>query len=86
MSKLSDGSLQLVNGIDTLKVGTNKMYNGTKTFNDTGIKKLSSFVNTNLVSKVDTVNSLIKLSNEYQSYSGKDDSISGTTKFIMVIK
>ena len=86
MSKLSDGSLQLVNGIDTLKIGTNKMYNGTKTFNDTGIKKLSSFVNTNLVSKVDTVNSLIKLSNEYQSYSGKDDSISGTTKFIMVIK
>ena len=86
MSKLSDGSLQLVNGIDTLKNGTNNMYNGTKTFNDTGIKKLSIFVNTNLISKVDIVNTLVKLSNDYQSYSGKDDNTLGTTKFIIVIK
>ena len=86
LGKLKDGSIELVNGIDTLKSGTLTLSNGLNTFNETGIKKLTSFINNNLTGKIDTVKNLIKLSKEYDSYAGKKDGISGNTKFIMVIE
>ena len=86
LGKLKNGSIELVNGIVTLKNGTLTLSNGLNTFNETGIKKLTSFINNNLTNKLDIVKSLIKLSNDYDSYSGKVDGVSGNTKFIMVIK
>lgn len=86
LDKLHKGSIELVSGIDTFKNGTNSLATGLNTFNDTGIKKLTSFINDNLTSKLDTVRNLVKLSNNYQSYGDKSDDIIGTTKFIMVIK
>lgn len=84
--KLNNGSVNLVNGLDELKSGSVVLSNGLNTFNETGIKKLVTFVNTNLTSKIDVVNSLVKLSNDYKSYGGKSSDIDGNTKFIMVIK
>ena len=86
LDKLNKGSINLLNGIDTLKNGANMLSNGLSTFNENGIKKLTSFINVELAGKVDTINELIQLSNDYQSYGGKSDNISGSTKFIMVIK
>ena len=86
LDKLNNGSIELVNGIDALKNGASKLSSGLNTFNETGIKKLTTFINVNLTGKLDTVNNLVKLSNDYQSYGGKSDNISGNTKFIMVIK
>lgn len=86
LDKLHKGSIELVSGIDTLKDGTNTLAIGLNTFNDTGIKKLTSFINDNLTNKLDTVKTLVKLSNDYQSYGDKSDDVLGTTKFIMVVK
>jgi len=86
LDKLHKGSIELVSGIDTLKGGTNTLATGLNTFNDSGIKKLASFINDNLTSKLDTVRNLVRLNNEYQSYGDKSDDTTGTTKFIMVIK
>ena len=86
LDKLNKGSIELVSGIDTLKDGTNTLAIGLNTFNDTGIKKLTSFINDNLTNKLDTVKTLVKLSNDYQSYGDKSDDVLGTTKFIMVVK
>lgn len=86
LDKLHKGSIELVSGIDTLKGGTNTLATGLNKFNDTGIKKLTSFINDNLTNKLDIVNKLVKLSNDYQSYGDKSDDTTGSTKFIMVIK
>ena len=86
LAKLKDGSIELVNGINTLKDGTLSLSNGLNTFNETGIKKLTSFVKNNLINKLDIVKKLVKLSQEYDSYGGKSEGVSGNTKFIMVIK
>ena len=86
LDKLNNGSMELVSGIDTLKNGADQLFSGLNTFNETGIKKLTTFINVNLTGKLDIVNTLIKLSNDYQSYGGKSDNVSGNTKFIMVIK
>ena len=86
LDKLNKGSIELVSGIDALKNGASGLSSGLNTFNETGIKRLTTFINVNLTGKVDTINNLIKLSNNYQSYGGKSDDVSGNTKFIMVIK
>ena len=86
LDKLHKGSIELVSGIDTLKGGTNTLATGLNKFNDTGIKKLTSFINDNLTNKLDIVRNLVKLSNNYQSYGDKSDDTTGSTKFIMVIK
>ena len=86
LDKLNKGSIELVSGIDALKNGASGLSRGLNTFNETGIKKLTTFINVNLTGKVDTINDLTKLSNDYQSYGGKNDNVFGNTKFIMVIK
>ena len=86
LDKLNNGSMELVSGIDTLKNGADQLFSGLNTFNETGIKKLTTFINVNLTGKIDIINDLINLSNNYQSYGGKSDNVSGNTKFIMVIK
>lgn len=86
LEKLNAGSLELLNGIDMLKNGTNTLSNGINTFNETGIKKLTSFINVNLKGKIDTINNLMNLSNNYESFGNKPSEIKGNTKFVIVIE
>lgn len=86
LGNLSDGLKHLNDGTEKLSIGTNELYEGVNQFNETGIKKISNMVNVTLKGKVDTVKELTKLSNNYNSFSGKLASTKGQTKFIMIIK
>ena len=77
MGELSTGTKALRNGMNTLNTGIN-------TFNNQGIKAI-----TDVASKVENVagkiEALSKLSNEYQSFSLKDEKTESNTKFILVV-
>ena len=83
-SKLSNGTKQLKNGVSTLSNKMGELNNGINTFNKQGIMKLSSMTG-KVQSVSDDIKALVKLSNEYQSFSIKDKSTKSNTKFIMVI-
>lgn len=83
---LNEGSNSLVNGISQLSDGVNNLYIGSNTFNELGIKKVSNLVNGTFKSKTSTIQQLTKLSNNYESFGGKNSNIHGNTKFIMIIE
>ena len=75
----------LEEGTNELTNGTNELYNGTVSFNNNGILKISNILNNKLKSKTDTLNNLVSLSKEYNSFTMKDKNTKGTTKFIYLI-
>ena len=81
---LNDKMSQLSQGTSSLKDGMNTLNTGITTFNNEGINNITKLSNKleNLSSKT---KELIKLSNNYQSFSIKDDSTISNTKFILVV-
>ena len=95
---LSDGTNKLTNGVKVLTTKMNELSNGTKaltdgmntlntginTFNNQGIKAITEIANKveNVSGKIEA---LSKLSNEYQSFSMKDEKTQSNTKFILVV-
>ena len=78
MNELSDGTSKLKDGMDTLNTGIT-------TFNNEGIKAISEVARRvqGLSSKIEA---LSNLSNNYQSFSIKDDNTKSNTKFILVVE
>ena len=85
LNDLQKGTNELLNGTNELTNGTNELYNGTVSFNNNGILKISNILNNKLKSKTDTLNNLVSLSKEYNSFTMKDKNTKGTTKFIYLI-
>ena len=83
---LENGTKTLNNGISELNIGASNLYDGVNQFNELGIKKISNLVNGTLKSKINIVKQLAKLSNNYDSYSMKNNDVDGNTKFIMITK
>lgn len=81
---LNDKMSQLSQGTSSLKDGMSTLNTGITTFNNEGINNITKLSNKleNLSSKT---KELIKLSNNYQSFSIKDDSTISNTKFILVV-
>ena len=86
LNRLNDGSKSLVDGISSLKQGTNSMYQGMYTFNESGIKKLTNFVNNDLISKLENAKELVELSKNYSLFDEKEANTNTSTKFIFIIK
>ena len=74
-STLSDGVIQLNEGALTLK-------DGMVEFNETGIKKLAGIIENDADNAVETIKQVVKLGNDYQSFAGKSDDITGSVTFI----
>lgn len=97
-NKISSGLSTLDTSIKTLNGYSNELTNASKTINE-GATKLNSGIeefNTSINSVVNLVNTkaknlegkakqLLKLSDEYQTFTMKENNIEGTTKFIMVV-
>ena len=73
-------------GVDALAKGSTELNNGMKEFNKEGINKLydtgekgKEEVNKLLVAK----DELVKMSKEYDTFTGKDEKMNGSVKFIM---
>ena len=56
---------------------------GTKEFNDDGIKKLSDIVDDDLQDILDRLDAICSDDNAYRSFSGKEDDMDGNVKFVI---
>ena len=79
---LKEKTGELSSGINTLYNGTKDLQTGIKTFNEQGITKISTLVNGKIKITQTRLEALIKLSEEYQTFTMKNDDTKGTTKFI----
>lgn len=70
--------------IDKLNNGVNSLAEGISKYNKEGINKLSSLSN-QIVQITDKIGALIKLSNDYNTFSGTLDDTNSEAKFILVI-
>ena len=82
--ELSDGTEALKQGVAVLDSKMGELNDGINAFNSEGISKLSSYAARikQVSSKIDA---LVTLSNNYDSFSLKDNTTKSNTKFIMVV-
>ena len=85
LNTLASSLNTLSSGLKSINDGANELSSGLNKFNDEGISKVSDIVNNNLKEKVNKLNSLRTLSKSYNTFTLKDKSVTGTTKFIMLI-
>ncbi len=98
-SKLSDGTTQLKEGVATitsktkeLKQGTSDLKDGIGTlqsgiheFNKDGITPITNFLNNDVREVTNKMEALVKLSEDYQTFTMKLDNVKGNTQFVSVI-
>lgn len=79
------GSLnQLYDGVNQIDNGINTLSNGLNQFNQEGINKITTIASS--AKTISTrVESLLKLGENYESFSGKNNKDNGETKFILVV-
>ena len=82
-TKLDKGADALKDGIDELKDGSNELRDGMKEFNDDGIMKLYNFVNDDIMNMFDRLDAISQAGANYDSFTGIDNSMDGTVRFIM---
>lgn len=83
MTILNSGLEELTSGLSKLNDGSKELASGISTFNREGISKISSLSN-KAEDVTNRVDALIKLGEEYQTFTMKSDSTDGSTKFVMV--
>lgn len=81
--KLSDGATQLTSGVNKLYDGSVKLNDGMVEFDRDGINKLYNVVNDDLQGVLDRLESLKKLGDNYESFTGLSDTMDGKVKFII---
>ena len=84
LTNVKDSLDTLYQGVDKLDSGVNTLSDGISRFNKEGINTLSNMT-TDVKQLSGKVEALVKLSNEYQSFSEKDANTKSNTKFIMVV-
>jgi putative membrane protein len=85
LGKLSNGSEQLVDGGKSLSEGSNTLYTGVKTYNETGIKPITNFVNSEVKSAQVKAEKLVDLSNAYQTFDERKTGTEGKSKIVLVV-
>lgn len=80
--RLKDGIPALTDGIQQLRDGAMQLSDGMKEFNEEGVEKLVDAVDGDLESLLTRLRAALDASKRYQSFSGIDDSMDGTVKFI----
>ncbi len=85
-NKLATGSVMLKNGAEKLNAGTKELDVNMKKFHTEGVCKLYNEVNGKIgdvEDLIDVKDGLVKLSDEYQSFSGISSDVEGKVKFVM---
>lgn len=80
--RLKDGIPALTDGIQQLRDGAMQLSDGLEEFNEEGIEKLVDAVDGDLEDLLTCLRTALDASKRYQSFSGMDDSMDGTVKFI----
>lgn len=82
INQLNDGAGQLADGAEQLNNGVVELRDGMVQFNEEGISQITSLVGDDAENAVETIKSVIKLGQEYQSFAGKSADIDGSVTFI----
>ena len=82
IEELYQGSVTLVSGANSLYDGTSTLRNGISTYNNEGIKVLSSY-STKAKTYPNKLEALTKLTDEYKGFASNN---TNTTTFVSVIK
>lgn len=82
---LSNYSNQLNEGAKSINDGANKLNEGIEEFNKS-INSVVSIINSKAKNIESKVRRLLDLSNQYETFTMKENNIKGSTKFIMVIE
>ena len=83
--KVKSSLTTLYNGIDSLDNGISLLSTNLDKFNKEGINKISSLTKEEAKPLTNRIKELVKLSNKYSSFAGKNKNTKGNTKFILVI-
>ena len=81
-SALNENVPKLLDGIAELANGTGSLKNGVIEYNNEGIQKLASILQNDLEAYYDRLKAIQEFAKEYTSYSGCDDNIDCSVKFI----
>lgn len=98
-TKIVNGTTTLYNGVDALAKnvpalsnGVNKLYLGSKSLNEgilkynkDGITNISNLVNINVKSAQNRIEALVKLGENYQTFTMNNKANQGETKFVLTI-
>jgi len=76
--ELKNGTTELKSGIDTLQKGVHE-------FNKDGITPITQFLDNDVREVTNKIEVLMKLSEEYQTFTLKPDKVNGNTRFVSVI-
>lgn len=76
---------ELYNGTTALSEGINTLNTGITAYNEEGITPLSNTINNNLTGNVNKIKKLTDLGNNYQTFTMKNTTDNGETKFIIVL-
>jgi len=85
LEKLTQSTKELSQGTSELYNGLNALNQGIQVFNSEGITKINNYVNGSIKPIHAKMNELIKLSNEYETFTISNKENTTTTKFIMNI-
>ena len=98
-TELANGTTALSTGVNTLTTKVEELYNGTTAlsegintlntgitaYNEEGITPLSNAINNNLSGNINKIKKLADLGNNYQTFTMKNTTDNGETKFIIVL-
>ena len=98
-TELANGTTALSTGVNTLTTKVEELYNGTTAlsegintlntgitaYNEEGITPLSNTINNNLSGNINKIKKLADLGNNYQTFTMKNTTDNGETKFIIVL-
>ncbi len=85
VNDLSDGSGKLIDGIRQLRDGAKELKDGIVQFNDEGISKLTELDTDELQEVIDRMKATASVSENYNSFTGSNDGMDSSVKFIYKI-
>ena len=81
-NKLNDGVKTLIDGIKQLRDGSKELKDGMDEFNDKAVKKIVDAVDGDIAGLLDKLKATVAAGKDYDTFSGKPDTMSGSVKFI----
>ena len=81
-NKLNDGVKTLIDGIKQLRDGSKELKDGMDEFNDKAVKKIVDAVDGDIAGLLDKLKATVAAGKDYDTFSGKPDTMNGSVKFI----
>lgn len=82
IDQLASGAGQLSNGLNSAYTGSQTLASGLKQFNDEAVQKIVDMYHDDLQGLSDNLRATVQAGKDYQTFSGKSDSMKGSVKFV----